>query len=56
MYSYIEASKFTEFYDEHSAAMIGYMKSGGSWNAPKAGTWVSWLNEKSIDAYCKYAT
>jgi GH18 family chitinase len=35
--------------------MIGYMGSGGAWNGPAAGTWVSWLNEKSVDKYCQYA-
>jgi len=54
-YSEIVAAGFESKRDNVTEAMIGYLKKDSGDSYTKAGTWVSFLDDKAVQNYTKYA-
>jgi len=48
MFSEIEAAGFDTYYDNSTASMIGYLKNDYADGDVAAGTWISYLDTKSV--------
>jgi len=48
MFSEIRAAGFETYYDEATESMIGYLKEKSGDGYTEAGTWVSYLDVKTV--------
>jgi GH18 family chitinase len=55
MYSEIVTAGFDTYYDNSTSSMIGYLASEGKDSYTPAGTWINYLDEKTVGEQVTWA-